>query len=310
MPKQKVLLVKEIANGFHYTESESGVTATRVFIDYDDSEENESERTLTLPKIGDPFVCTYDAIKDKIFQYDIEKIYPTLYCRKVTQKKYSLKVNINIYTVYYTNEITDRGQYFSIDDEQNTKNVVDINTLPFEIESGGQYALITAENNTTLTTWKWEENGNPVYQGTSKLVLTDSFRITRIISATRFDFLLQEFFDLIGCVNYGALTLCGKKYAPGTILLTGINISETIDWNGNKKYKLVMLFEIISVLKPNSDVAKTYPLKAKDELTTPDGWCLIINNRTGTWDFPINLNPNYGEYPTMYQFKKFDELFI
>src|ERR1035437_9526596 len=142
--------VREISNGWQYSENETGITATRVFLNYAD------EGTLIdLPVIGDKYIFANPVNLD-MFSNDIETTFATLFLRKIKQKKYGDILESNIYYCYYTNEITDLTQYIRF------KSDVDIAKLPITVESGGEYELITSENNKSTTTWKWEGTGEPV----------------------------------------------------------------------------------------------------------------------------------------------------
>ncbi len=278
--------VVELVNSFRFYVTETGISAYRTFIDPGDG---TVARLIPLPEIGSLFTLPV-GINSTILP-DNQK-FEKLYCRKRNFKKFGNDVRKNIFTVFYTNEITDSTQYALISTPSEK------NSLPNSVETGGEFLLISFPQILELEDkyWAWEEGGDRalVNQGLAKKVCLVSFKYTRIIAAANIGNHFTTIVKSVGTVNSDEVQTSFGKLQPGTVLFNGSNMSQFLDNHSAIKYRVEMMF----VAKNTTGVSGGSATDQKN------GWNFIINVKTGSFDIPVRNGTSFS-----YGSSSFAELF-
>ena len=183
--------ISEYAAGFEYSETERGISSTRVY-HLDTTSESSTVTGATIPRPGDIFVPP--APIDAAFGFTGRDM-SALICRQKSVKCLAGHPNKFEITVMYSNEPVDKNIF---SDPASTSPATDITKLPTTLEFGGETVTI---NPVSSDGWTWTDSGNPVVQPIGFRVNSSTLRIKRYVSDTKYADFQKAVRITSGCVN-------------------------------------------------------------------------------------------------------------
>ena len=253
----------EYAAGFQYSESEKGITCTRVY-HYDP---DGTDSGVTLPEAGDTFTAPSNMASGSLPMplKDLDG----LICRQRTITPLAGHPGKFEWQLVYTNEPVDESVFTESGTTPTTTAVAD---LPKSIEFGGEFTTITPKADDG---WKWDSDNSTVIQPLPFRVNTSTLRIVRYVSKAAYATFQTNVRNLTGHVNH-ADNPFGTDIGGGLgcWLFTGA----TAEYFRNAYDEAWWRVEMIFVYR-NPDQSNV------------QGWNTILR-LDGKWDYPINPNPS------------------
>ena len=244
--------VSESTFGFKYTETDRGISATRVFFYNPDS----TIAGPDFPKVGDEFYTTLD-VAYGLTAYN----YTGVYCRQIDWDYLGGHPNKYQMTASYSNEPMDSSVFTSL-----SKTATDMDNLPTTIEYSGEYSTLNfTKDNAVTAGWTWKNAKTVVAQPLAFRVNSSTIKISRYVKDENMQSFQATHASLAGKVNNNTF----RGYGKGCVLYTGCS-TEMFKNSGNTRYWKVDL-----------EFASRNP-----DGTNYDGWQLQLM-MTGFWDTPI-----------------------
>jgi len=196
---------KELVSGYSMTETTTGISCTRVFIDTDPTASTD------LPEIGDSLNLLEEKLK-------------TVLVVQIVTTKHGDHPSNQMYTVTYSNA----------PGNENTAN--NSNDLPISGGLSGEAINIKADQTGSLFIWK--DDKTPVAQDLFKKILTGTFKVTKRLSTLD----LVKWSEYAGKINSIAFTVAGQTFEPNAVLFNGVEFEEYNNSLGRRRWKVGFSF--------------------------------------------------------------------
>ena len=274
---------RELTSSFNFTQTERGITATRVFI-YQPADTNGPK--CSLPTIGDKFVNPLTMAGSVPLET------PNLLCRTREHTLLNADKKTYQFVCTYTNEPCDIAQFIQ---EGDNPQPSDVANLPVTMEYSGEFVNVRPPT-ISDSMWYWKSIGDSelgrVLDPISFKVINLTLRVKRWLTDTNYDYFMGVSQETIGHVNDAPLPTrpFGSSTGKGMYLYESVSTDMYYNHEDKKIWQAELIFKY-----RNPDGG------------TEDGWQKILS-RKGEWDIPVRRGS--PAYPNIYPEADFSFLFV